>query len=270
MDEIEKFIRSILGENVKKFTYDAGGYERTGFRSYSPCSNAAESAMATKIVEKSWRACHEKDIRLLVGSVVFQTDDGKYSDSSDLSYKTNSPMYVQVLALPALPVVDIVELMKVGSHNDQHLSSGYMLNAMEGLKQQMSTEDLAWLETPEGQQIEAANRMRVEQMFDGALRWQKVRASLARVFAIAPFEIQSADEAHLQAIFVSPVAKAKAKEVGNIIILDIGSDVMDIFEGEWEELGIVVHDPNEPELPDFEATMAEYILTTGTFKLWWD
>ena len=42
------------------------------------------------------------------------------------------------------------------------------------------------------------------------------------------------------------------------------------FDDDWEELGISIPDPNTPEIPDYEATMATYILATGKFKLWWD
>src|ERR1700733_14802925 len=110
MSEMETFIQSVLGPDIEKFDYEAGGYEWVGWKKYVDHARSFNHDAAMKIVEASWRACQEKDVRLLAAPTVFKAKAGVYADGS-------APLSEQIFAPPNLPVLDVIELCDVGSHN---------------------------------------------------------------------------------------------------------------------------------------------------------
>ncbi|HET6247614.1 MAG TPA: hypothetical protein VFE47_07955 [Tepidisphaeraceae bacterium] len=259
MNEIETFVRSILGTDIEQFDYAAGGYEWIGWKKLIDETNSFDSDAAMKIVNASWRACHAKDVRLLVGPNVLKSDASVHANRA-------VPVFAQIFALPQLPVIDVIELCDVGSHNSPGLSSSEFIERMRGRERLMSPENRKMMEMFESDAGKKA-RHALDKASRGG-RWKQVRHQLEKVMKTAPFEIQSADAAGLRATFLSPISKQQARKVGKLV-LEVNSDVMDVMESELEELNIEMND-DQNGVPDYESAMGDWITAMGGFKLWWD
>jgi hypothetical protein len=267
MTPTEKLVKSVLGRDCEKFDFQVAGSSRTGWRKYllhkpGPAYHAAAQA----VVEKSWHALHDHDIRLFVGPGVFRIGPDEYADSCDPD--SDPPSYSQVFALPGIEVLDIVEFCRVGSHNALGKPFDSLLDSMR--------ESLP-LMNPRGRemfnytQINADSfRRRYNKQPHGAEPWRAVQRSLSKIMQIAPFAIQFADTAGLHATLLNRVTPQKAKRIGRFI-LDVNPEAMDLPPERLEELGIPVPmDRKYPDQPDYEAAMTKYISATGEFRMWWD
>jgi hypothetical protein len=100
---MDETIRQVLGDRAKSFRYRVAGVERVGWRAPVGSDASApdegvdeDSAVdpAERRVDEMRRALRDGDVRVFLG------DGGR-----------------TVYALPGLPAADVIEVMKVGTHN---------------------------------------------------------------------------------------------------------------------------------------------------------
>jgi hypothetical protein len=96
--DVGSFIKASLGDDVAPFDYEINDVPRRGWVKRSPgtgaISDETTSGELSRLVEQHWRDFHVRDVRLFLG-----------------------PGYLEVSALPGLPVLDIVLLAHTGSCN---------------------------------------------------------------------------------------------------------------------------------------------------------
>jgi hypothetical protein len=206
---------------------------------------------------------------------VFEVAPGEYADGfpfdPDEPPSEFPPSVDQVFALPGLPVLDVIEFARVGSHNAPHGElpdfSGIEL-ANEALRRVIPREH--WPSDAEQRARDAASREAILRQPRGARPWTFVRDALAEVAAICPFELQLADAAGLRGTFLRPVPAERVAEVVRLIF-EVNPEVMDAVEGELSMSGQdMPMSADDPELPDYEAALRRYVGELGRIRMWWD
>jgi hypothetical protein len=141
-------------------------------------------------------------------------------------FRTTTKTY-ELFAVPDASPTEIVELTRVGTHND--------------------SED-----------------------------WKRVRATIGKVHARAPFDVVLADAAGLIGVFRDKLAKAKAKALAKLIAEELPAalgamlgDASDL-EVEDEDLDDDLSPEDEDARRGFSAVFARYLQERGRFHLWWD
>jgi len=290
MEKVEKFVKAALGDEVASFTYKAGGRSRKGWRAYifqNPrrslgdfVEGPPDCVNVEELVESNWRAFHERNIRLFVGAGVFRVGPNEYADSwgavewypadgppPERDPSESPPVYAQVFALPRLPVLDLVEFCRVGSHNADVEPD--FEQSFELMKQFAARSGPRAMNKMLARKEEMRRRSKLQP--HGPQPWRMVRQALTEIMEIVPFAIQFADEAGLRATFLKKVSPRQAKKIGRKI-LEVDPEAMELPVEDLASLKLSVpKDPKyRPAIPDYEAAMVKYIVTVGKFRMWWD
>jgi hypothetical protein len=264
MTEIDRLIRAALGEEAVAFEYHAGERNRMGWRRAFPMERRELRSGAWGVVERSWRRFHEKDVRFLVGPRQFETGPGEYADSwgdAEADPEGRTRLIEWAMALPGLPLADVAEVCRTGSHKESDESLEEALASVRRFAK-------CFKRTPAQMRVMEA-RVRRKFTADGQRipRWQRVRDGLRDVEKICPFEVQFADEGGLHATLLKPVDDEQAGDI-TAILLDLEIE-LETSEEELRRLGIAV--PKDEEgFVDQEAAMRALMVSGGKFRLWWD
>jgi hypothetical protein len=120
MTTTEKLARSVLGKDCEPISFELAGKRHRGWRRVVPLNFRPVNDPGGPIVRKYWRDLHEQDIRLFLNAPIDWQDPRRCGSMTELMTAPFTPGetwgYSQVLAIPRMETLDIVELCKVGGN----------------------------------------------------------------------------------------------------------------------------------------------------------
>jgi hypothetical protein len=277
MSKPDALIIAALGPDAISFEYEIGGVTRTGWKIHLLQKPNDFSLAGRDLIDKWWRQLQERDIRLFNGGSIWQISENQFANSLEAVEFDSAegppplrdpssfpPTCSQIFAMPGLPTLDIVEFAKTGSHNADQIPFDDVWGSFSQRIMKIEPESAPLLR-------ESADKMRRQfSRMHSPEPWRAVQENLSEIMKIAPFTIQFADAAGLHATLLQPVSREQAKHIGNLIT-DVDPEAMELPISDLKEFGMdVPMDSENPDIPDYEEAMIQYIVAAKRFRMWWD
>ncbi len=206
MSQDGEFVRNLLHLETTEFRFSLESKDYVGWYS----NDDFPTLKADELVERHWRACSERDMRLFFG----------YPADRKLLWPQRQFASWRLFAVPRMPTLDILEFCQAGPDESAEEGFNSMLFAAESIRRRLSEEDAKLLdrELPKLLKAEASASTR-----------DRMAKGLRKIFELSPFEIGFANPAGLYVRFIGQISPAIAKQCQKII-LDFNPEATEVTD----------------------------------------
>jgi hypothetical protein len=272
MTTSEKLVRSMLGKNCEPISFQLAGRRQRGWRRVVRMTFTLLNDPGRRLVSKFWRELHEQNIRLFLNAPIDWKHPRKCGSMTQLMDQPWSPGeawgYSQVLAIPRMETLDILQLCGVGS---RRRSPEQIADMIEWYRKRR---DEVWdIMTPEqrasstAQLDDPGHRDALFGRPDPPVR-SMVR-NVSKIMKIAPFAIQRAAEGALDATFLGPMDASAAKKVASLVFDANRQSSVTAAEYIAKTNSYVPPVPGAGRIPDDRLAIVQFIMATGKLRMRW-